>query len=68
MTEMLKTILLVLLLNNDGTIESHAYEFAECPPKTQTMGLFEQQKLKGDIADYWMMCGQWVFKPLTRGT
>ena len=67
MTEMLKTILLVLLLNNDGTIESHAYEFVKCPPKTQTMGLFEQQKLKGDIADYWMMCGQCVFKPLTRG-
>ena len=67
MTTVIKTILLVILLNNDGTIESHAYEFAECPFKIQTMGLFVQQKLKGNIADYWMMCGQWDFKPLTRG-
>ena len=31
------------------------------------MGLFEQQKLKGDIADFWMMCGQWKFNTIAKG-
>ena len=67
MTAIIKTILLVILLNNDGTVESQAYEFAECPPKTQTMGLFEQQKLRGDIAAYWATCGQWKFNTISKG-
>ena len=62
MTVILKTVLFVILLNNDGTVDAQGREVLTCPDRDETTAIFQTQKDDGLVADYWIMCGTWKFE------